>query len=393
MTDPITRGRRRIGMIRYQDAQQRFEVRLVERKYERPKSTYIYGPDDAKTKVEAEAELARRIAAKLAGVRSTGRTMTLDRWLDDWLELQAGKPKTVDMYRTRLRLYVRPQLGRYRLADLEAVDISRALMNVKGERVGELRPATIQAAYKVLSAALNDAWLQGKAPRNAALAVSIDGTQREIIPPSPAELDAILDQLDGHPWRPLFSVLRWSGARLSEVRGLTRHHFDRGDGTITILRQPSGRLKTKASRRTLVLPRLVHDELLDMPRRADTPMLFATSSGAPIDGRNLLRAFDQAAERAGVRPPDEGEMAKYRIHDLRHAFATLALEAGASQTHVAAWLGHGSLRMLDRYSHVHPRSGGEAYRRMTDAFGAECVHLFGMRSDHSGDHSSQRRRA
>jgi site-specific recombinase XerD len=119
-------------------------------------------------------------------------------------------------------------------------------------------------------------------------------------------------------------------------------------------------------------------EILAVPRRVGTDLVFSTSSGRPLDERNVLRRFDAALERAGIRPPADADLDKYRPHDLRHAFATLLLEAGVTSHVVGRWLGHRSLAMLDRYAHVHARPGGDAYRRLVDAWGDDVI-AFGLR--------------
>jgi integrase len=54
-----------------------------------------------------------------------------------------------------------------------------------------------------------------------------------------------------------------------------------------------------------------------------SPWVFCNSYGTPLDPNNLRRrVFYKAIEAAGLK--------KFRIHDLRHTFATLLIENGES---------------------------------------------------------------
>jgi integrase len=67
-----------------------------------------------------------------------------------------------------------------------------------------------------------------------------------------------------------------------------------------------------------------------------------------MDSRN---AFVQALERAGIED--------FKFHDLRHSAASYLAMAGASPSEIAAVLGHKTLAMVKRYSHIsdaHTRS-------------------------------------
>ena len=43
------------------------------------------------------------------------------------------------------------------------------------------------------------------------------------------------------------------------------------------------------------------------------------------------------------------------VHSLRHAYATLLLEAGASMRQLQMWLGHNSSGVTERYAHLTPQ--------------------------------------
>ena len=390
-----------LGSILWREARSSYEIRLRERPGEPQRSTYVRGDRTPATYELAERELARRITATGRGERETSRELTVGAWLDRWLGMQiAQKPKTREAYEARIELYLKPALGRRRLHDLEPEHVADAMQRLAGPdrpmpvgregarapRAATLSVGTIDAAFRVLDDALGDAWSRGLAPRNACRGVDVMRPDTLVEPPSLEELERLFAELAGDPWLPVFALMRETGARLGEVLGLERRHVDTQAGTVTYSRQRANRrgaalgsLKSRASRRTVAIPRYLAELLEGIPARIDSPLVFATSSGRALDQRNVLRRFDRACERAGIAPSEHADLEKYRPHDLRHAFATSAISAGVAEPIVAAWLGHSSTAMLKRYSHVKPMPGGEAYRRLVDVWGSDLELAFGLR--------------
>ena len=56
-----------------------------------------------------------------------------------------------------------------------------------------------------------------------------------------------------------------------------------------------------------------------------------------------------------------------RIHDLRHSFASFALESGENILTISAALGHASTQMTERYLHLQ-RGATEALATRTSAY-------------------------
>ena len=77
----------------------------------------------------------------------------------------------------------------------------------------------------------------------------------------------------------------------------------------------------------------------------DPDLVYATSVGTPLEPRNVSRAWEALRVRAGVPG--------IRVHDLRHAAASLAFEAGAPVKEVQAMLRHTrQATTADAYVHV-----------------------------------------
>jgi integrase/recombinase XerD len=81
-----------------------------------------------------------------------------------------------------------------------------------------------------------------------------------------------------------------------------------------------------------------------------SPWVFSTASGARIT--TIQKGFRGACERAAI---DD-----FRIHDLRHTFASWLVAAGVSLYVVKDLLGHSSITVTERYAHLAPEAGRAA---------------------------------
>lgn len=81
----------------------------------------------------------------------------------------------------------------------------------------------------------------------------------------------------------------------------------------------------------------------------DNPLVFpGPRSGRVMRHKMPYEAVIKAARRAKL--PDKGHW----LHILRHTFATHAVMRGVPILTVSAWLGHSSIQMTERYTHIIP---------------------------------------
>jgi integrase len=125
--------------------------------------------------------------------------------------------------------------------------------------------------------------------------------------------------------------------------------------------------KTERSRRTIRLPRQVVAALAaHREQQAVVPLsglVFVTEKGTALDSRNVTRYLQRHLARLGLP--------RQRFHDLRHAFATLALESGADLHEVARGLGHTTIRTTaDTYGHFTEAMAQQLANRMDEVLGA-----------------------
>jgi integrase len=91
--------------------------------------------------------------------------------------------------------------------------------------------------------------------------------------------------------------------------------------------------------------------------RFDTPLVFPRRDGRrPVDVRY---AWHQALRQA--------EIEDFRFHDLRHSAASYLAMNGASLVEIADVLGHKTLAMVQRYTHLSEGHTRGVLDRMTSA--------------------------
>ncbi|MGD9733191.1 MAG: tyrosine-type recombinase/integrase [Desulfamplus sp.] len=88
--------------------------------------------------------------------------------------------------------------------------------------------------------------------------------------------------------------------------------------------------------------------------------LFVNQIGSYLDIHNWRsRVFYKVLEKAGFK--------KIRIHDLRHTYASLLIEAGESLTYIRDQLGHHSISFtVDIYGHLTPGGNKAAVDSLDD---------------------------
>src|ERR1035441_7377089 len=101
--------------------------------------------------------------------------------------------------------------------------------------------------------------------------------------------------------------------------------------------------KTKAARRRVPLTTVARGVLARRMTGLEAPFLFPcdTDSSRPVPKVN--NAHDRAVKVSKV--------AKFRLYDLRHTWATRAAESGIDLVTLASLLGHSKIQMVLRYAH------------------------------------------
>ena len=169
----------------------------------------------------------------------------------------------------------------------------------------------------------------------------------------------------------LFLLDLSTGLRRGELLGLKWQDVDFNQGTITVRRQISringqvveAPLKTKNSYRVIPLGNQALEVLKSQEEKQSSEYVFPSPSGGPISPDSVRNMLRRVLKRAGLP--------YVRFHDLRHTFATLALQNGVDVKTVSGMLGHFSAGFtLDTYAHVTTVAQRDAAQKMDGLLGS-----------------------
>ena len=296
----------------------------------------------------------------------------LEEWLRDYVRANTA-PRTCERYEEIVRGHLIPALGSLPLLALQPQHIQRyysqALESGRRDSKGGLSALTIHKHHRILFESLRYGVRQGILLRNPAEAVTPPhGQSKELAMLGANRVHLILHAARETPYYALFFTKAYTGLRRGELLGLRWGDVDLDRATLSVVqtlqqlrdgkyifREP----KSKLGRRRIALsPSLViqlweHQlkqeharKLLGQPLMP-TDLVFSHPDGRPFRPNTVSRAFQEIARTVGL----EG----IRLHDLRHAHATILLQQGVHPKIVQERLGHSSVATtLDIYSHVLP---------------------------------------
>jgi integrase len=279
--------------------------------------------------------------------------------------LPKRRPSTQRDYTGILNTYVRPKLGKIKVADLAHSDI-----DTLHREISKRAPYRANRTVAVISRMMNLAITWGWRADNAARGIERAPEHKRERFLSPAEVVRLAGVLRGHPERTSANailLLLLTGARKSEVLGARWDQFDLDRGVWT---KPSAHTKQNKEHR-VPLSRPALSLLNEIKHEVDCK---ATQESGR-DERENSPNFDLVFPGKGDRPLAEikriwssicksADLQELRIHDLRHTYASILASSGLSLPIIGALLGHTQAATTQRYAHLIDDALREATERV-----------------------------
>jgi integrase len=263
----------------------------------------------------------------------------------------------VRYYRSTANTHILPFIGEHRVNALKPQDIEKLIAQAAERGYSN---SVVRRIRIVMAAALKFGIKNRYCARNVALDVDpVPEEHREGRTLTPEQCKVLLAAFAQHErFGAAFTVLLGLGLRRQELLNLRWSDVDLERNSVTI----HGRVKTRASVRTIDLPGFVHDALAAHRRQhpgVGDALVFPNTVGRQQDPGEFWAQFVRCATAA------LGE--HWTCHEMRHTAASLMLAAGTPLQVVSRVLGHSSIAVTsDLYSHLLPSAYADAAASMDE---------------------------
>lgn len=341
----------------------------------KPRVVYAKSEPEAKRKLR---ELKKDAAKGL--VKSTSRRF--GDYADQWLytfKLHSIEDSSFDKYESAYLTHIKPAFGKMQLASIHSEQLQKLLV----EKSQTLSLTVVKIIYIILSEIFSYAHSEGDLSRNPMHNVKMPKKatfkpEREIVALESDEVRAVerIAEMKNKNGRPCimqahalvflvhtglrcgeFLALKWSDidfeSRIVTVNKNLSMVYDRDKDGVRI-KHKKARIKcTKTASGNRFVPLNTKaiaalNSLKAVYREMDivSDSVAVTRKGTTLSSDQLRRVLRRVLAYAGIDKP-------FTLHQLRHTFATQALNAGIPITVVSKWLGHANISVTyNTYIHV-----------------------------------------
>ena len=332
-----------------------------------------------KTQAEVKAKLRTAIEnSKRLDYTQTGK-YTVGQWMDEWFEAYAKvkvRPSSHQTYKGYIENHIKPNIGDIPIEKLTSLQLQKfyrllltegRIPRIESEKQPRgLSAKTVRNINQVISSAMDMAVRHKLILSNPTEGCELPKVEHREMKTLPAEqLGAFLREAKESGVYELYYLDLATGLRRGELLGLKWEDVDLQNGVIHVRRQVARvdgevkelPLKTKNSYRNISISQDAVAMLTEMEAHRSSDYVFPSSTGGPISPDSVNNMLHRVLKRAGLP--------SIRFHDLRHTFATLALQNGVDIKTVSGMMGHFSAGFtLDTYAHVTTSAQKEAARTM-----------------------------
>lgn len=269
---------------------------------------------------------------------------------DEWLETSKTRPQDDRYY---YRKHLESRFADKPLSKICSFDLEKMKMELLKQ---ELAPATVKhnlvLVRQIFNRAIDWGMWKGDNPVGKVKLPKLNNRRERFL--SAEEAQRLLEELEGVS-RQLHDMALLSlqtGLRAGEVFNLKWMHLDFANEIILVADPKKGE-----SRKAFMTP-AVKEMLQGQGDGAPEALVFPARGAKQIVA--ISKAFSRAIERLGFNDGITDARQRVTFHTLRHTFASWLAIQGTPILAIKELMGHHSLAMTERYSHLIPDMKREA---------------------------------
>jgi len=327
------------------------------------KKAYKTGTGEPTRLFEArQAEEARREKERLDKVRQEKENLTFGQYFTlSYFPIAKTNKKKVSWEKeeSHFRLWIEPAIGKIPLKDLRQFHLERLKKTLldagKSARTIQYIFSTVRVVW---NHARKDRLIEGDSPTKSINKPKVENRRIRFLTTEEAQtLLEDLERRDLATYR-MAAISLFMGLRAGEVFGLRWKSLDRENGLLWVMDGKSGKS------RAVYMPDQVKGLFQGMTPGNPEDLIFPGPDGKPL--REITSYFRTAVKKLELNAGITDRRERFSFHSLRHTAASFLIQSGVDLYTVKEILGHGSIALTERYSHLADHALKEAAQKMPD---------------------------
>ena len=258
------------------------------------------------------------------------------------------------------RLWIEPVIGKMPFKDIRPFHLERIKKNLAD---AGRSARSIQYAFAVVRQVFNHAIKNeiffGESPTKKVTRPKVDNKRERFLKQEEAQL--LLEDVRARSQQlyEIAFISLYSGLRAGEIFKLTWSCIDCDEGTIRVMDSKGG------LNRTAHMTETVREIFSSKEKAAPTNLIFKNRKGDMI--KEVSNAFGRAVKDLGFNNGIDDPRQKAYFHTLRHTFASWLVQSGESLYTVKELLGHSTMAMTERYSHLASKNLKNAIKKLEES--------------------------
>lgn len=327
------------------------------------KDAYDQGKSEPTRLAEArQSEKERKEREALEKARQEKENLTFGQYFNGtYFPIAKTSKKKVSWEKeeSHFKHWIEPAIGKISLKDLRPIHLERLKKTLLE---GKKSPRTIQYIFSTARIVWNHAkknrMVEGDSPTKAVKKPKVENRRIRFLNAEEAQtLLEDLERRDLATYR-MAAISLFMGLRAGEIFNLEWKNLDRENGLLWVMDGKSGKS------RAVYMPDQVKKIFKEMTPGGPEDLIFPGPDGEPL--REITSYFRTAVKKLGFNEGITDRRERFSFHSLRHTAASFLIQSGVDLYTVKEILGHGSIALTERYSHLADHALKLAAQKMPD---------------------------